>query len=66
MSFLIPGPAFGVTRRSSPQIYDPASGTRGMLSVAKEHLLERAQTPEERARVALIVIPTVDRRVDKR
>jgi type I restriction enzyme M protein len=32
-------------------IYDPASGTGGMLSVAKEHLLERADTPEERARV---------------
>ena len=32
-------------------IYDPASGTGGMLSVAKEHLLERAETPEERARV---------------
>lgn len=32
-------------------IYDPASGTGGMLSVAKEHLLERAATPEERARV---------------
>ena len=32
-------------------IYDPASGTGGMLSVAKEHLLERADTPEEKARV---------------
>jgi type I restriction enzyme M protein len=32
-------------------IYDPASGTGGMLSVAKEHLLERAGTPEEKARV---------------
>lgn len=32
-------------------IYDPASGTGGMLSVAKEHLLERAETPEEKARV---------------
>jgi type I restriction enzyme M protein len=28
-------------------IYDPASGTGGMLSVAKEHLLERADTPEK-------------------
>ena len=26
-------------------IYDPASGTGGMLSVAKEHLLDRADTP---------------------
>jgi type I restriction enzyme M protein len=32
-------------------VYDPASGTGGMLSVAKEHLLERAQTTEEKARV---------------
>ena len=32
-------------------IYDAASGTGGMLSVAKEHLLERADTPEEKARV---------------
>jgi type I restriction enzyme M protein len=36
-------------------IYDPASGTGGMLSVAKEHLLERAETPEERARVEQFV-----------
>ncbi len=32
-------------------IYDPASGTGGMLSVAKEHLLERADTQDEKARV---------------
>jgi len=32
-------------------IYDPACGTGGMLSVAKEHLLDRAETPEERANV---------------
>ncbi len=32
-------------------IYDPASGTGGMVSVAKEHLLERADTPEEKALV---------------
>jgi type I restriction enzyme M protein len=32
-------------------IYDPACGTGGMLSVAKEHLLDRATTPEERANV---------------
>jgi type I restriction enzyme M protein len=36
-------------------IYDPASGTGGMLSVAKEHLLERADTPDERARVEQLV-----------
>jgi type I restriction enzyme M protein len=32
-------------------IYDPAAGTGGMLSVAKEHLLDRAATPEERERI---------------
>ncbi len=32
-------------------IYDPAGGTGGMLSVAKEHLLDRAATPEEKERV---------------
>jgi type I restriction enzyme M protein len=32
-------------------IYDPACGTGGMLSVAKEHLLDRANTPEEKDRV---------------
>jgi type I restriction enzyme M protein len=32
-------------------IYDPASGTGGMLSVAKEHLLDRAVTAGEKERV---------------
>ncbi len=32
-------------------IYDPAAGTGGMLSVAKEHLLDRAATAAERDRV---------------
>jgi type I restriction enzyme M protein len=32
-------------------IYDPACGTGGMLSVAEEHLLDRASTPSERTRV---------------
>jgi type I restriction enzyme M protein len=32
-------------------IYDPACGTGGMLSVAKEHLLNRAATPKEQAAV---------------
>ena len=32
-------------------IYDPAAGTGGMLSVSKEHLLDRATTPEEKERV---------------
>ena len=36
-------------------IYDPACGTGGMLSVAKEHLLDRAATPQERANVEKFV-----------
>jgi type I restriction enzyme M protein len=36
-------------------IYDPACGTGGMLSVAKEHLLDRATTPAERERVEKFV-----------
>ena len=36
-------------------IYDPACGTGGMLSVAKEHLLDRAKTAAERERVEKFV-----------
>jgi type I restriction enzyme M protein len=36
-------------------IYDPACGTGGMLSVAKEHLLDRAVTPAQRANVEKFV-----------
>jgi type I restriction enzyme M protein len=36
-------------------IYDPACGTGGMLSVAEEHLLDRANTVEEKARVEKFV-----------
>jgi len=32
-------------------VYDLADGTGGMLSIAKEHLLERAATPAEKERV---------------
>ncbi|MDP2157375.1 MAG: N-6 DNA methylase, partial [Nitrospirota bacterium] len=32
-------------------IYDPAGGTGGMVSIAKEHMLDRAAMPEERERV---------------
>lgn len=32
-------------------IYDPACGTGGMLYVAKEHLLDKAKTDDERSRV---------------
>ena len=36
-------------------IYDPACGTGGMLSVAKEHLLNRAATPTQRDKVEKFV-----------
>lgn len=36
-------------------IYDPACGTGGMLSVAKEHLLDRAATQKERDNVEKFV-----------
>jgi type I restriction enzyme M protein len=36
-------------------IYDPACGTGGMLSVAKEHLLDRADTPVDKNNVEKFV-----------
>jgi type I restriction enzyme M protein len=36
-------------------IYDPACGTGGMLSVAKEHLLDRAETPAQKENVEKFV-----------
>ena len=36
-------------------IYDPACGTGGMLSVAKEHLLDRADTPVQKDNVEKFV-----------
>jgi type I restriction enzyme M protein len=36
-------------------IYDPACGTGGMLSVAKEHLLDRADTPAQKENVERFV-----------
>jgi type I restriction enzyme M protein len=36
-------------------IYDPACGTGGMLSVAKEHLLDRAETPTKKENVEKFV-----------
>ena len=36
-------------------IYDPACGTGGMLSVAKEHLLDRADTPAQKDNVEKFV-----------
>jgi len=35
--------------------YDPASGTGGMLSVSKEHMLDKAQTDKEREDVERFV-----------
>ncbi|MDZ7690745.1 MAG: N-6 DNA methylase [Balneolaceae bacterium] len=37
-------------------IYDPACGTGGMLSVAKEHLVDRADTEEEARQVEELVL----------
>jgi type I restriction enzyme M protein len=36
-------------------IYDPACGTGGMLSVTKEHLLDRATTEDEKDRVEKLI-----------
>jgi len=36
-------------------VYDPACGTGGMLSVAKEHLLDRAITPAQKEKVEKFV-----------
>lgn len=36
-------------------IYDPACGTGGMLSVAKEHLLDKARTDKDKAAVEKLV-----------
>ncbi|MDP3722189.1 MAG: class I SAM-dependent DNA methyltransferase [Candidatus Omnitrophota bacterium] len=41
--------------RRHVSIYDPACGTGGMLSVAKEHLLDRADTPAQRDNVEKFV-----------
>lgn len=37
-------------------IYDPACGTGGMLSIAKEHLLDKAKTEEEQKNVEELVL----------
>jgi len=37
-------------------VYDPACGTGGMLSVAKEHLLDRAITPAQKEKVTVQVV----------
>jgi len=41
--------------RKHLSIYDPACGTGGMLSVAKEHLLDRARTEKQKADVEQFV-----------
>ncbi|MEI8047352.1 MAG: N-6 DNA methylase [Bacteroidota bacterium] len=40
----------------SISIYDPACGTGGMLSIAKEHLLDKATTPSELAKAQEFVM----------
>lgn len=37
-------------------IYDPACGTGGMLSVAKEHILDKAQTPDQAKNVEDLIL----------
>lgn len=44
------------TSTKSISIYDPACGTGGMLSVAKEHLMDKAKTPYEQQQVATLVL----------
>ena len=43
------------TLRKNISVYDPAGGTGGMLSVTKEHLLDRTESPAERQRVENLV-----------
>jgi len=43
------------TAKKAISIYDPACGTGGMLSVAKEHLMDKAKTEEEQQRVQTLV-----------
>jgi type I restriction enzyme M protein len=43
------------TTKQAISIYDPACGTGGMLSVAKEHLMDLTQTPAELEKVQTLV-----------
>lgn len=44
------------TAAKAISLYDPACGTGGMLSIAKEHLLDKAKTAEEQQRVKELVM----------
>jgi len=44
------------TAKQAISIYDPACGTGGMLSVAKEHLLDKAKTEEQAEKVADLIL----------
>lgn len=43
------------TAKKAISIYDPACGTGGMLSVSKEHLMDKAKTQAEQQRVQTLV-----------
>lgn len=44
------------TATQAISIYDPACGTGGMLSVAKEHLMDKAKSPYEQQQIAELVL----------
>jgi type I restriction enzyme M protein len=44
------------TSQKAISIYDPACGTGGMLSVAKEHILDKAKTDKELERVEDLIL----------
>jgi len=44
------------TAKKAISIYDPACGTGGMLSVAKEHILEKAETVEQAKNVEDLIL----------
>lgn len=44
------------TAKQAISIYDPACGTGGMLSIAKEHILDKATTPEAQKNVETLVL----------
>ena len=43
------------TAKQAISIYDPACGTGGMLSTAKEHLMDKAKTEAEQQNVQTLV-----------
>ncbi len=44
------------TSKKAISLYDPACGTGGMLSIAKEHLIDKAKTPKGGANVEDLVL----------